>query len=432
MNDKKKKIIAAISIPVFMVVVFFAGFFVGRIKDPDVAALEFIVKKYKAYYLETDDDFVGVMADSILDRYSQYYSPEEYAELQKAAKGIRGGVGISFISDDKGVTVYDVLGNSPAERAEVKIGSLVTGLKKSENSDYINISELSQINDFLKDLTLGEKFNLKAIIGSETTEYELAREEYTETYVYYTDNSGSYRFQSDESGKIKFVRYSDDTRGVSGNTAYCLYKSFNGNGDGLAASAAQIDEVLKKFKADGKKKLILDLRNNGGGYMDIAEKVARHFVGIGKAKKPLIAKAVYKDGKEEKFYSASVDYPDYGFEAITILANSGTASASEVLIGAMLDYDTDGIVKVVLEAYNEKGTPVYRTYGKGIMQTTFPNYSGGGAIKLTTAKLYWAKSGISIHGKGVTKNIEKYGNKVFEPEVVDGTDYAFEYAIADF
>ena len=112
------------------------------------------------------------------------------------------------------------------------------------------------------------------------------------------------------------------------------------------------------------------------------------------------------------------------------MGDDGTASASEALIGAMLDYDKEGIVNVVLSGYKDKsGEIVYRTYGKGIMQTTYENPTTGEAIRLTTAKIYWPTSDITIHGEGVTKGIERYSARVFTPTIETGTDYEFNCAI---
>ena len=106
--------------------------------------------------------------------------------------------------------------------------------------------------------------------------------------------------------------------------------------------------------------------------------------------------------KETKFYIKNSLYSTYGFEKIIVLANQNTASASEVLIGAMLDYDTQNKLTVVLDGFTENGQTTYRTYGKGIMQTTYLNVDGS-AVKLTTAKMFWPKSNISIHGIGITE-----------------------------
>ncbi|MDE7373288.1 MAG: hypothetical protein K2N18_04415, partial [Clostridia bacterium] len=86
---------------------------------------------------------------------------------------------------------------------------------------------------------------------------------------------------------------------------------------------------------------------------------------------------------------------------ITVLADEHTASASECLIGVMIDYETIGFSDIYLHK-NGKGEA--RTYGKGIMQTSHDDDPSGGALKLTTAEIFWPKSDRSIHGVGVTPN----------------------------
>ena len=109
------------------------------------------------------------------------------------------------------------------------------------------------------------------------------------------------------------------------------------------------------------------------------------------------------------------------------MADSGTASASEAFIGACLDYDYRNIVKVVLSR-NSKGE--YKTYGKGIMQTTFVNTSVGDALKLTTAKIYWPVSNISIHGVGITENLSGFSDKIYQAPYVENIDYELNYALS--
>ena len=118
-----------------------------------------------------------------------------------------------------------------------------------------------------------------------------------------------------------------------------------------------------------------------------------------------------------------------------MLADENTASASEVLIGAMLSYDERNVVKVVLAASQGRDTDdnvvdVYKSYGKGIMQTTFPNTFGGGAIKLTTAKLYWPNEDKTcIHGLGIAKGTTPYDDKIETPAKVAGEDYVMNRAL---
>lgn len=425
MKERKplKIIISCVVALILTCGVFFAGFFVGRIKDPDLAALEFFLQYYKDYYYEVEDDYIGLMTDAVLDDYSEYYSAEEYDAIKKGAKGIRGGIGVVFYSVGGKIFVYSVSGNSPAERAGLCGGEEVEAIKAIGEDEFTFVSTTTALGDEISSFGLGEEFILLIKSGGEEKEITLAKKEYVETYVLYADDGGKYRY-TDDGGKMHCERYAD-CLDFDADTAYLKYKSFNGNGSGLNASSEQIGDVLDRFKASSKKKFILDLRDNGGGYMDICSSVAAYFVGADNGTKPLIAVAEDNKGKKENFKSEKVKFNNYGFESIVVLANSSSASASEVLIGAMLDYDSKGIVKVVLE--NSGGE--YRTYGKGIMQTTYPNLLGGGAVKLTTAKLYWS-SGISIHGVGVTKSSVSdvgYSEKIYEPETAIG-DYALDFA----
>ena len=234
---------------------------------------------------------------------------------------------------------------------------------------------------------------------------------------------------------MSLILYGDGNAELGDDAAYIKYTGFNGRGGDtkVNSSSWQMKVALQKFRENKKSKLILDLRNNGGGYMDILENIAAHFIDCEHGSKKLVSKAVYKDESESKFYSTSVDYSDYGFEKIVILANAGTASASEALIGAMLDYDVGKRVSVVLSASKKKdtGESVYKSYGKGIMQTTYVNPLGGDAIKLTTAKIYWPVSNLSIHDVGVCKSaLEIYAERIYEPTYESGADYELKKAIS--
>ena len=159
--------------------------------------------------------------------------------------------------------------------------------------------------------------------------------------------------------------------------------------------------------------------------MDIMCKIASHLIGTDE-NNPLVAKAVYKDGKIDKFTTSNVKYKKYDFERIIFLANEDTASASEALIGACLDYDSRDVVRVVL---SKGANGSYKTYGKGIMQTTTEHYSGS-AIKLTTAQIYWPTSNETIHDVGISKAIERYKSKILEAPYLENVDYELICALS--
>ena len=424
----KSAVMVAVAV-VAAIGMFLAGFFAGRIKDPDVAALEFIVKTYKRHYLEYDDDFVSVMSKSILDEYSEYYTKEEYAELKKISSGVRGGIGIYYGDrSDGSVVIADVLGNSPAERAGIKAGYIVKGFRKSVDENFTEINGRQELSDALAPLALGEEFVLKLEYtdadGVHEKECTLARKEYRQTYVYYSDASGSWRFSNDneeDMDDLKFERYDEPIADFGDDTAYLRYTLFYGTANGILGSAGQIEEALKKFTVSGRSKLILDLRGNGGGYVDICQSVAKFFVPAPENSFSLIATAEYKKdpktdkSKTEIFKSSAIEFGTYNYTKIIVLADENTASASEMLIGAMLSYDTQDKINVVLApSKDDDGQTVYKSYGKGIMQTTYVNTFGGGALKLTTARLVWPDGKTCIHGVGITKSLEGYEKKIYE------------------
>ena len=429
MRQRTKSAVTVAVAVVAAIGMFLAGFFAGRIKDPDVAALEFIVKTYKRHYLEYDDDFVSVMSKSILDEYSEYYTKEEYAELKKISSGVRGGIGIYYGNrSDGSVVIAEVLGNSPAERAGIKAGYIVKGFRKSVDENFTEINGRQELSDALAPLALGEEFVLKLEYtdadGVHEKECTLARKEYRQTYVYYSDASGSWRFSNgneEDMDDLKFERYDEPIADFGDDTAYLRYTLFYGTANGILGSAGQIEEALKKFTVSGRSKLILDLRGNGGGYVDICQSVAKFFVPAPENSFSLIATAEYKKdpktdkSKTEIFKSSAIEFGTYNYTKIIVLADENTASASEMLIGAMLSYDTQDKINVVLApSKDDDGQTVYKSYGKGIMQTTYVNTFGGGALKLTTARLVWPDGKTCIHGVGITKSLKGYEKKIYE------------------
>lgn len=429
MRQRTKSAVTVAVAVVAAIGMFLAGFFAGRIKDPDVAALEFIVKTYKRHYLEYDDDFVSVMSKSILDEYSEYYTKEEYAELKKISSGVRGGIGIYYGNrSDGSVVIAEVLGNSPAERAGIKAGYIVKGFRKSVDENFTEINGRQELSDALAPLALGEEFVLKLEYtdadGVHEKECTLARKEYRQTYVYYSDASGSWRFSNgneEDMDDLKFERYDEPIADFGDDTAYLRYTLFYGTANGILGSAGQIEEALKKFTVSGRSKLILDLRGNGGGYVDICQSVAKFFVPAPENSFSLIATAEYKKdpktdkSKTEIFKSSAIEFGTYNYTKIIVLADENTASASEMLIGAMLSYDTQDKINVVLApSKDDDGQTVYKSYGKGIMQTTYVNTFGGGALKLTTARLVWPDGKTCIHGVGITKSLVGYEKKIYE------------------
>ena len=250
-------------------------------------------------------------------------------------------------------------------------------------------------------------------------------EEFTETFVKYYDSENEYYFEGDE---IE-LKQKPTTLGkiLNEKTGYLIYRGFSAVGSGsvakwkndISTSCGQFASALNVYKQTGKTELIIDLRNNGGGFMTILSSITSHFI---EEENALISEARYKGDKVEKFYSQSPCREDYTFEKITVLVNEGTASASEAFVGALIDYDDEKVVEVVCEYNMARGN--YSSFGKGIMQSTVVNKISDEAVKLTVAEIFWPISKKSIHGKGVSPSVDSRGvsaEKNGEP--IDALEY---------
>lgn len=425
---KNGKKIARSSLCFFVaIIVFFSGWAVGYFSQNErTRSLGFFLTYYDKYYFETRDGVDGnvtkVLADAILDKYSEYYTAEEYEAVTKANYGEKKGLGLTFLKED--FSVYSVSGNSPAERAGIEAGGVVVAYKTSSDADFCEVTSenaTSALSEFIEKLTdeegtIGLKIEYSSDdVNHEEKLYALEKSEYVENYVYYADDSGYYGFQGDSELSLVSLNHREKMPEFGADIAYIKLTQFNGLNSESLGAAGQFKLALDKFKTAGKKELILDLRSNGGGFMSILCEIAPYLCDY-KETSALCQKAVDKNGDEQLFQMGESNYKDYDFEKIVVLADQNSASASEALIGVMLDYDKNSgnnAVSVILSpSKDEDGNVLYKTYGKGIMQSTYVNTLTREAVKLTTAKIYWPKSGICIHGVGVTDKLCENGYKV--------------------
>ena len=382
--------------------------------DSEMRSLVRLKDRVQSDYFEeiTDDEFYdtifGAINQSLLDEYSLYMTSDEYDLVQAGAKGEQNGVGLVFLTktaDNKEqMLVTRVCGNSPAEESGIMEGEKIVAFGKSQ--DALTKSErFDEFKAFVDGLQKDERFFVTAsgVDGERTV--QLYKSDYVENYVFYRTNSASYRFTGDTRDDKSAVGV--PLSALSADTAYIRLTAFNGK------ASEEFEGAMELFKQEQKKNLVLDLRGNGGGYLDIMQDIARYFCKSATARRPLVAVAKYNDSSE-KFSASGNDYYEY-FSAdsrISVLADNTTASASECLIGCMLDYGTIAYSDICL---SERSGQV-KTYGKGIMQTTYPvRLLEGDAVKLTTAKICWPISGNCIHGRGIlpddgTKTVaESYG-----------------------
>jgi carboxyl-terminal processing protease len=400
-----KRVVTTFLTLVILTITFFGGYYTYYLTlDDDVKTFKWVMDSIKKYYYEeiTDEELLNTALSAIsynlLDAYSTYYTAEDYALIQAQKEGNRVGVGISFMTDSEGKGTNKILkvnGNSPAEKAGIKAGQTISKIGNS----LTNLTTVNNYEDVVNGFSNFKENEIFYIQTSDSTvPVSISKQVYTESYVYYKTAEGNYGFFTNDSGTMVFTENVYDTvkiTGLASDTAYIKYTSFNGN------SSEQFAAALSKFKSDGKTKLILDLRSNGGGYMDILQEISAHLV-YKPDTKLVSAIAKFKNGSQVSYNINSSYYEDYNFQEIAVLGNAYTASASECLIGAMLDYGTVSPENVIVSRFT--GNEGY-TYGKGIMQNTFNNNFSDNALKLTVAHIYWPLSDTCIHGIGITGTV---------------------------
>ena len=356
----------------------------------------------QSYYEEiTNEEFYRVLFDAIndelLDDYSEYMTAQEFAQTQATAKGEQSGLGLVVTTKDENgnaqMLVSRVCGNSPAETAGVREGEKIVAFGESE-TELVRSEKFEDFSAFLQNYGGGEPFFVVLQNGSVSRVVELEKAEYIESYVAYRTSEKAYGFSGANADELTEKGEPLDT--LPPDTAYIRLTQFNGG------AGSEFSKAMGLFKSENKKNLVLDLRGNGGGYMDILQEIASYFCKSSSEKKPVIAVADYGEQKE-RFQANGNYYYDY-FQAdskIFVLADENTASASECLIGCMYDYGALAFENICLSGKAGEG----RTFGKGIMQSTYPlGVFSGDALKLTTAKICWPKSNRCIHGVGITTN----------------------------
>ena len=309
------------------------------------------VKKHYVEDVKTKDLIYGSIRGMLatLDPHSAFMPPDVYKEVQVETKGEFGGVGIQIGMKENRLTVIAPIDGTPAERAGVK------------PSDVI----LKVNNETTKDMTLMDA--VQKMRGPKGTKVTLTihREGVAEPLVFVLTR---------ELIKIESVK----SKMLESNIGYVRLTQFQDQ------TAKDMSGALKKLREQKMQSLVLDLRNNPGGLLTAAIDVSEQFVGLNR----LIVYIKTREGRKDDYVSHIKDQPeDY---PMIILVNEGSASASEIVAGALQDWGRAVVVGV-------------QTFGKGSVQTILPLGDGSG-LRLTTAKYYTPK-GRSIHGVGISPDI---------------------------
>lgn len=313
-----------------------------------ITAYRFIETKYVN---DTDDvklidGAIDGMVKSLNDPHSNYLSPKMYKTLMEQTEGSFAGIGVVMgMDNEQKIHIVGIMENSPGQKAGLQEGDEILAV------DGVPVTQMA--------------FDEVAahVRGQAGTDVVLTimRDNANQDITITRDNiklkTVGHKMLDNNIGYIQIVSFSEDT-------------------------ANEFNEAYNDLKNQGMKALVLDLRNNPGGLLTTCVEIAKKLVPKGE-----IVSIVDKQGNKET-YSSSLEAPEY---PLAVLINKNSASASEILSGAIQD--------------TKAGTIIGNTsYGKGSVQTILPMFEDD-AVKLTIAK-YYTPSGRSIDGTGITPDIE--------------------------
>ena len=319
-----------------------------------------VFERIRTSYVEKPDDTKLIEASingmiTALDPHSRYMNEKAWRDMQEATSGEFGGLGIEVTMEDGFVKVVAPMDDTPAAKAGMMSGDLIAQI----NGEAVQGLTLEQAVNKMKG-PIGTKTRLKIIRkGTETpVEVSIMREVIHVRPVRYHTEGG-------DIGYVRITAFNEQTT------------------DGLKKAIADISKQIPPAKLAG---YVIDLRNNPGGLLDQAVSVSGSFMARGE-----IASTRGRTAEETQRFTARSGDLIKG-KPLVVLINGGSASASEIVAGALHDHKRATLI----------GT---RSFGKGSVQTIIPLGAGNGALALTTAR-YFTPSGRSIQAKGIAPDIE--------------------------
>ena len=319
-----------------------------------------VFERVRADYVEKPDDSklieqaINGMLNG-LDPHSSYMDPKSFRDMQVQTRGEFGGLGIEVTMEDGLVKVVAPIDETPAAKAGVMANDVITQLD-GEQVQGLTLNQAVEkmrgpVNTKIK-LTIMRKGQDKPIEVSITRDIIRVR-------------SVRMRTEGDDVGYIRITQFNEQTS------------------EGLKKAISDITSQLQNDKLRG---YVLDLRNNPGGLLDQAISVSDAFLERGE-----IVSTRGRNAEETQRYSARSGDLTKG-KPVIVLVNGGSASASEIVAGALQDHKRAAVL----------GT---RSFGKGSVQTIIPLGNNNGALRLTTAR-YYTPSGKSIQARGIVPDIE--------------------------
>ena len=336
---------------------------------------------YRWYDGEIDDSKLAEgaikgMVSSLGDQYTYYMNGKEFSDFKEKSQGSYMGIGIQVAVKDGKIVVISPIQGGPAEKAGIKTGDIILKI----NGEQVSGSELDKAVSMMKGAT---KENIKLTLYRE----------------------GKGEFDVDVMRDvIKTVNVKSEM--IKGDIGYIEVLAFD------EGTAKDFETQLKALEEKGMKGLILDLRGNPGGFMKECVDLVSNFV----PKDKVIVSTIDKYGNKEE--SVSKGGIAQGMPLV-VLIDGGTASASEIVAGAIRDYDLGTLV----------GTT---SFGKGIVQVVLDKIGqekDGTALKVTISK-YYTPNGENIHKKGIGPDVTvEYPKELKEKTYSRSTDPQFEKAL---
>ncbi|MBU5485159.1 S41 family peptidase [Clostridium sp. MSJ-11] len=312
------------------------------------------------------------MTSALEDPYTVYMNKDEYREWNEHSEGNYSGVGLSVQSKENKIKIIDVFEGSPAEKGGIMPGDEI----QKVNGTDVDGSTLDKAVTMMK--------------GEQGTEV---------TITFYREEKGSFDVKL-KRAKVNIPMAKSEM--LSNGIGYLQLYSFDED------SAKTFKKELNNLKAQGMKGLVVDLRDNLGGYLDQCVDIASNFLPKGE----VIVSTMDKYENKKEYKSKGGDYIGL---PLVVLTNENSASASEIFAGAIRDYNVGTLI-------GEK------TYGKGLVQTIFETGEGT-ALKVTISKYYTPK-GEDINKKGIVPNVEvKYPEELKKKPYNRENDPQFKKAL---
>ncbi len=319
-----------------------------------------IFERVRSHYVEKPDDSKLVEAAingmlNGLDPHSSYMDPKSFRDMQVQTRGEFGGLGIEVTMEDGLVKVVAPIDDTPAAKAGIRANDLITHL----DDEAVQGMTLNQAVEKMRG-PVNTKIKLRIMRKGADKPIDVAI-----TRDVIRVRSVRSRIEGNDVGYIRITQFNEQTT------------------DGLKKA---LSDIASQIPADKLRGYVIDLRNNPGGLLDQAISVSDTFLDRGE-----IVSTRGRDPEETQRFNARPGDLTKG-KPVIVLINGGSASASEIVAGALQDHKRAALV----------GT---RTFGKGSVQTIIPLGSGNGALRLTTAR-YYTPAGRSIQAKGIVPDIE--------------------------